>query len=162
MVKEPVVTTTATAAPLIIPSNPEATTATFAGPPLLPPASALAISLKNLPMPHLFIISPNAINRNMYVDATLTDEPYIPSVLAKKWLISFCHVYPLWRNMPGILTGIRPCFVPIRLYKIKITPKIGSAMPHTRLVASSTSSVSSVPIITSMELGFPARLMMLK
>ncbi len=115
MVKEPVVTTTATAAPLIMPKRPEATTATFAGPPLVPPAMALAKSLKNWPMPHLFITSPNAINRKIYVEATLTDDPYIPSVLEKKWLINFCHVYPLCRKMPGMSMGIKPCLVPIKL-----------------------------------------------
>ena len=37
----------------------------LAGPPLVPPAMELAKSLKNWPIPHLFMISPKAMNRNM-------------------------------------------------------------------------------------------------
>ena len=75
MVNVPVVTTFATAEPLMEPRKPEARTATFAGPPLVCPARALAMSLKNWPMPHLFITSPKMMNSTMYVAATLTDVP---------------------------------------------------------------------------------------
>ena len=46
IVKVPVVATFATDDPLIVPSSPDATTATFAGPPGLLPASESARSLK--------------------------------------------------------------------------------------------------------------------
>ena len=75
MVNEPVVTTFAIADPLILPSKPAAITATFAGPPFVCPAKPMAISLKNFPIPHLFIISPNTMNKKIYVEETLTDVP---------------------------------------------------------------------------------------
>ena len=61
----PVVTTFDMAEPLILPRNPLAITATFAGPPFELPAKAHAISLKNLPIPDLFITSPKRMNKNM-------------------------------------------------------------------------------------------------
>ena len=46
-----VIATLVTEEPLIVPSSPEATTATFAGPPGLLPARASASSLKNFAPP---------------------------------------------------------------------------------------------------------------
>jgi len=51
MVKEPVPTTLATELPVNVPIQPDEITATLAGPPAAPPATALAISIKNPPMP---------------------------------------------------------------------------------------------------------------
>ncbi|KAF5029693.1 hypothetical protein DSECCO2_645910 [anaerobic digester metagenome] len=65
MVKAPVVTTFATALPLIEMRKPLAMTATLAGPPFELPANASARSLKNLPIPHLFITVPNMMNRKI-------------------------------------------------------------------------------------------------
>ena len=65
IVKEPVVTTLATADPYTVPVIPEATTAAFAGPPVLCPVSATAKSTKNLPTPDLIKIPPNIMNRTM-------------------------------------------------------------------------------------------------
>ena len=71
----PVVTTLATAEPLMEPRKPEASTATLAGPPLVWPARELAMSLKNWPMPHLFITSPKMINSTIKVADTFTELP---------------------------------------------------------------------------------------
>jgi hypothetical protein len=51
MVNVPVVTTLAAALPFIIPKSPLANIETFAGPPGLPPAKAIAKSVKNLLIP---------------------------------------------------------------------------------------------------------------
>ena len=75
MVNEPVPTTLATAVPLILPINPLEMTATFAGPPCLCPASAIARSLNNLPMPDFARKAPNKINRKIKVtEAPIAEE----------------------------------------------------------------------------------------
>ena len=51
MVKEPMVTQLAMALPLIIPKKPLAIIDTLAGPPGVPPATAMARSIKNFPSP---------------------------------------------------------------------------------------------------------------
>src|SRR5665648_1304024 len=63
MVKLPVVTTLATELPLIEPIKPLAITATLAGPPVVCPARAIAMSIKNLPIPVLFSTAPKRIKR---------------------------------------------------------------------------------------------------
>ena len=65
MVKDPVVTTLATADPLMEPRSPAATTDTLAGPPLVWPARDREMSLKNFPMPDLVMTQPKRMNRKI-------------------------------------------------------------------------------------------------
>ena len=65
MVKAPVVTTLATAEPLMEPKKALDRTATLAGPPLEEPARARAKSLKNCPIPDLARTAPNRTNKKM-------------------------------------------------------------------------------------------------
>ena len=60
MVNDPVATTLATELPLIDPNRPLEMTATLAGPPLVCPAIALAMSIIASPMPVLTSRAPNS------------------------------------------------------------------------------------------------------
>ena len=90
--KDPVVTTFATADPYTVPVIPDATTAALAGPPVLWPVSEIARSTKNLPTPERIKIAPKMINKTMYVDATYKGIPYIPSDVINKVSIYFASL----------------------------------------------------------------------
>ena len=81
MVKAPVVATLAMEEPLIVPSSPEATMATLAGPPGLLPVSERARLLKNRAPPLPDRKAPNRMNRKMNVEETPTATPKTPSVV---------------------------------------------------------------------------------
>src|SRR6056297_842615 len=81
IVNAPVVTTFATADPFIDPKSPLDTTATFAGPPLPPPAIAIAKSLKKAPIPDFERNEPKSTKRNIYVDENPIAIPNTPSVV---------------------------------------------------------------------------------
>ena len=65
MVKEPVVTTLATAEPETVPMKPLATTEALAGPPVRWPVSATARSMKKRPAPERIRIAPKRMNSTM-------------------------------------------------------------------------------------------------
>ena len=65
MVKEPVVTTLATADPDTVPMKPEATTAALAGPPMRWPVKATARSMKNRPAPERIRTAPKMMKSTM-------------------------------------------------------------------------------------------------
>lgn len=60
MVNVPEATTLAAELPEIVPNRALPMTATLAGPPRLPPATAMAMSMKNCPAP---VLARNALNR---------------------------------------------------------------------------------------------------
>ena len=67
--------------PDTVPKSALVKTATFAGPPDAPPASALHVSIKNCPIPVFSSRVPNKINKNMNVEHAPIGVPIIPSVL---------------------------------------------------------------------------------
>ena len=82
----PVVATLATAEPLIMPIRPEASTATFAGPPGVWPTSVSEKSLINLEKPLYFKYAPNKTKRKIYVAETPIPVPKTPCV-PQNWVI---------------------------------------------------------------------------
>ena len=79
IVKVPVVTVFATDDPEIIPVNPEAKIAAFAGPPLILPTRANAKFKKYLPPPAASKIDPNKTNKKIKPTETLIGIPKIAS-----------------------------------------------------------------------------------
>ena len=84
MVKLPEPTVFATELPVIVPCKALEITATFAGPPVAFPAIALAISIKNCPIPVRSKKAPNKINKKIKVEHTASGVPMIPSVVKYK------------------------------------------------------------------------------
>ena len=80
MVNMPVVQTLATEDPEMDPMSPELITATFAGPPVEWPASAIAKSMINFPIPVCSKKVPKRINRKTNVAETSSGVPKTPSV----------------------------------------------------------------------------------
>ena len=78
---EPEPTVLLTEEPETVPSKAEERTATFAGPPLAPPAIALHTSIKNCPIPVFSSNAPKSMNRKMKVEQAPIGVPIIPSVL---------------------------------------------------------------------------------
>ena len=72
------VATLATALPEIIPKREDATTATFAGPPLNLPMTAVANSLNSLLIPTVVIVWPKKTKIRTMVTATSRAVPKIP------------------------------------------------------------------------------------
>ena len=99
--KVPVVATLATDEPFIVPSSPEATTATLAGPPGLPPASASASSLKNFAPPLFPRKAPKIMNTMTKVAETPSARPKMPSEVRYMCCIILFREYPRIWNMPG-------------------------------------------------------------
>ena len=81
MVKEPEPTVFETEEPETVPKRADDKTATFAGPPLAPPAMALHTSMKKCPMPVFSSKAPNRMNKNIKVEHAPIGVPIIPSVL---------------------------------------------------------------------------------
>ena len=67
--------------PETVPNKAEDRTATFAGPPLAPPAIALHTSMKKCPIPVFSRRAPNKIKRKINVEQAPIGVPIIPSVL---------------------------------------------------------------------------------
>ena len=82
--KDPVDTVFATEEPETVPCSADESTATLAGPPTAQPASALARSMKNCPMPVFSRQEPKRMNRKMYVEHTPIGLPITPSVVMKR------------------------------------------------------------------------------
>jgi len=101
MVKAPVVATLATEEPLMVPSNPEATTATLAGPPGLCPARARASSLKSRAPPLLARKAPKSTNMKTKVAETPRATPKMPSEVRYMCWITRAREYPRCMNMAG-------------------------------------------------------------
>ena len=79
MVKLPEPTVLATELPDMVPSKALVNTATFAGPPAANPATALAKSIKNPPIPVFSRKAANNINRKINFVQTSMGVPIIPS-----------------------------------------------------------------------------------
>ena len=101
IVKEPVVTTFASDDPEIVPRNPDATTAVFAGPPTYLPVSEKARSINCLAPPVASRNEPNKINAKTKVVATDIGVPSIPSRVMYIWEATRSTPYPLWPSIPG-------------------------------------------------------------
>ena len=80
MVNVPVVTTLATALPLMVPISALETAAERPGPPCTRPVSPRAISTNTSPVPIFIKIMPKRAKRKMYSTATPIGTPKKPSV----------------------------------------------------------------------------------
>ena len=74
----PVVATLATALPLTVPNEAEATVAIFAAPPMVRPETSRARSMKVSPPPVRSSIAPNSTKAAMIVEAMPVSEPQTP------------------------------------------------------------------------------------
>ncbi len=81
MVTDPVVTVLPTEEPETMPQSALDPTATFAGPPIAQPTSALAQAMKKFAMPVASRNAPNMMNRAIYVEQTPIGVPMIPVVV---------------------------------------------------------------------------------
>ncbi len=153
IVKDPVVTVFATELPDTLPMRALATTAAFAGPPLLRPVRAKARSIKNLPAPEMFSTAPKRTNRKMNVADTPSGTPKMPSVLR--------YIYGASSE-----TGNDGCWSipgsqgPKIAYRIATIATIGRGQPTVLRVASITRIVIIIPITTSDEMAAPSRIVM--
>ena len=84
IVNVPVVVTLATELPEIVPITALDRTAALAGPPRVPPATAMARSRKNLPAPVRSKIAPYKINSSTNLADTPKGIPKMPSVVRYK------------------------------------------------------------------------------
>ena len=101
MVNVPVVTVLATALPEMVPIIPLTPMDIFAGPPLIFPKSAVAISMKNCVPPQALKKAPKAINRKIKCVVTFNGIPKIPFLVIKNVVVMREMSYPLCERGGG-------------------------------------------------------------